>query len=216
MAKLRLAVLISGRGSNMQALIDAASAPGYPAEVVLVISNKADAAGIERAAAAGLPTLVIDHRKFPNRTEFDREMTAAMEAAGAELVCLAGFMRLLSEAFVTHWRDRLINIHPSLLPAFRGLNVQARAIEAGARFSGCTVHFVRRETDAGPVIVQAAVAIHADDDADTLAARILEQERVIYPAAVRWIAEGRVRIHDETVIVDGAAPPGGAMINPSP
>lgn len=216
MAKLKLGVLISGRGSNLQALMEACAEATYPAEIVLVISNKADAVGIERAAAAGLPTLVIDHRKYPNRAEFDAEMTAALDAAGVGLVCLAGFMRLLSEEFVSHWHDRMINIHPSLLPAFKGLNVQARAIEAGARFSGCTVHYVRHEMDVGPIIVQAVVPIHADDDADSLAARILAQEHVIYPAAVKWIAEGWVRIEDERTSIDGSTPPMGILSNPSP
>ncbi|MDD9876287.1 MAG: phosphoribosylglycinamide formyltransferase [Magnetovibrio sp.] len=216
MAKLKLAVLISGRGSNLQALIDACADPAYPAEIALVISNVAGVQGLDRAVGAGLPTLVIDHRKYPNRTEFDLEMTQAMEAAGTELVCLAGFMRLLSEAFVAHWHDRMINIHPSLLPAFKGLDVQARAIAAGARFSGCTVHYVRHEMDVGPIIVQAVVPIHAGDDAGALAARILAQEHVIYPAAVRWIAEGRVTIADERVSVDGAQPPNVGAINPVP
>ena len=216
MAKLKLAVLISWRGSNLQELSDACADPAYPAEIALVISNVAGVQGLDRAVGAGLPTLVIDHRKYPNRTEFDLEMTQAMEAAGTELVCLAGFMRLLSEAFVAHWHDRMINIHPSLLPAFKGLDVQARAIAAGARFSGCTVHYVRHEMDVGPIIVQAVVPIHAGDDAGALAARILAQEHVIYPAAVRWIAEGRVTIADERVSVDGAQPPNVGAINPVP
>ena len=218
MAKLKLAVLVSGRGSNLQALIDACAEPAYPAEIGLVISNVAGVQGIERATNAGLPTLVINHKKFPNRAEFDLEMTQAMQTAGVELVCLAGFMRLLSEEFVDHWRDRLINIHPSLLPAFKGLDVQARAIEAGARFSGCTVHYVRHEMDVGPIIVQAAVAIHADDDADALAARILVQEHVIYPLAVRWIAEGRVQVNGERATVDGVDgvdAPRESIINPA-
>ena len=187
--KLRLGVLISGRGSNLQALIDACAAPDYPAEIALVISNVAGVEGIERATNAGLPVLVIDHKKYPSRAEFDLEMTQAIEAAGVELICLAGFMRLLSEEFIDHWHNRMINIHPSLLPAFKGLDVQARAIAAGARFSGCTVHYVRFDMDTGPIITQAAVPIHTGDDADTLAARILVQEHIIYPQAVRWIAE---------------------------
>ncbi|MEK9753817.1 MAG: phosphoribosylglycinamide formyltransferase [Rhodospirillaceae bacterium] len=215
-AKRQLAVLISGRGSNLQALIDAARNPAYPAEIKLVISNKAGVQGLERAAKAGIATLVIDHKKFESRAQFDAEMTRAMEQAGTELVCLAGFMRLLSEEFVAHWRDRMINIHPSLLPAFKGLDVQQRAIDAGARFSGCTVHYVRFDMDTGPIVLQAAVPIHADDDADALAARILEQEHVIYPLAVRWIAEGRVRIDGERAIVKCAPAPAGALVNPAP
>jgi len=214
--KLALAVLISGRGSNLQALIDAGRDPAYPAEIKLVISNKAGALGLERAAEADIPTLVIDHKAFETRAAFDAEMTKAMEAAGVELVCLAGFMRLLSEEFVAHWLDRMINIHPSLLPAFKGLDVQQRAIDAGARFSGCTVHYVRHEMDTGPILAQAAVPIYADDDADALARRILEKEHVIYPLAVKWIAEGRVTITDERAVIDGVAAPDGALVNPAP
>ena len=214
MGKLKLAVLISGRGSNLQALIDACAAPDYPAEIALVISNVAGVEGIERATNAGLPVLVIDHKKYPSRAEFDLEMTQAIEAAGVELICLAGFMRLLSEEFIDHWHNRMINIHPSLLPAFKGLDVQARAIAAGAQFSGCTVHYVRFDMDTGPIITQAAVPIHTGDDADTLAARILVQEHIIYPQAVRWIAEGRVMIENQQAIVDGADAPTAAVINP--
>ncbi|MEK9725348.1 MAG: phosphoribosylglycinamide formyltransferase [Rhodospirillaceae bacterium] len=216
MAKLKLAVLISGRGSNLMALMDACADAAYPAEIVVVVSHNPDAPGLAHAAKAGLPTLALNHRDYADRAAFDAVMTEAMETAGVELVCLAGFLRLLSEDFVAHWRDRLINIHPSLLPAFKGLEVQARAIAAGARFSGCTVHYVRHEMDVGPIVVQAVVPIHHNDDADALAARILEQEHVIYPAAVKWIAEGRVRIDDERALVDGVAAPKGALINPLP
>ena len=214
MAKLKLAVLISGRGSNLQALTAACADPIYPAEIVLVISNHAEAKGIKWAGDVNLPTLAINHQDFANRADFDREMTAAMNDAGVELVCLAGFMRLLSEEFVTHWRNRLINIHPSLLPAFKGLDVQARAITAGAKFSGCTVHYVRHEMDVGPIICQAVVPIHVDDDADALAARILVQEHMIYPQAVRWIAEKRISINDEKVDLDKPIQSDGTMINP--
>ena len=214
MEKLKLAVLISGRGSNLQALMAACADPAYPAEIVLVISNHAEARGIGRAANANLQTLVINHQNFSNRADFDREMTAAMTDAGVELVCLAGFMRLLSEEFVNYWHDRLINIHPSLLPAFKGLNVQARAIAAGAKFSGCTVHYVRQEMDVGPIICQAVVPIHADDDANALTARILMQEHVIYPQAVRWIAEKRLSINNEKVDLDKPIQSDSTMINP--
>jgi len=213
-AKLKLAVLISGRGSNLQALMAACAEPAYPAEIVLVISNHAEAKGIKWAGDANLPTLAINHKDFSNRADFDRKMTAAMNDAGVELVCLAGFMRLLSEEFVTYWRNRLINIHPSLLPAFKGLNVQARAITAGVKFSGCTVHYVRNEMDVGPIICQAVVPIHMDDDADALAARILVQEHIIYPQAVRWIAEKRISINDEKVDLDKPIQSDGSMINP--
>lgn len=215
MAKLKLGVLISGRGSNLQALMKACIETTYPAEIVLVISNKASAQGIKHAAQVGLPTVIIDHKTFASRTEFDNEVTTALETAGVELVCLAGFMRLFSEKFVSHWHDRLINIHPSLLPAFKGLNVQAQAIDAGAKFSGCTVHYVRHEIDAGPIIIQAVVPIHADDDAEQLAARILEQELTIYPTAIRWIAEKRVRIDMERAYVDDQEPPSSGITNPS-
>ena len=213
MARMKIAVLVSGRGSNMQAILDAAADPAYPAEVALVISNIAGAAALQRAQAAGVATLTIAHKDFPDREAFDRQVTQAIEAAGCELVVLAGFMRLLSQEFCEHWQDRLINIHPSLLPAFKGLDVHARMIAAGVRFAGCTVHFVRFEMDTGPIIAQAAVPVHPGDDADALAARILEQEHKVYPLAVRWIAEGRVRISGETVKVSGAKPAAGALIN---
>ena len=201
---LKIAVLISGRGSNLQALIDAAAEPGWPAEIVLVISNEPGAQGLERAEKAGIPTTVINHRDFDGREPFDQAMTKAIEAAGAELVCLAGFMRLLSDSFVDHWRDRLINIHPSLLPAYKGLDVHQRIIDAGETEAGCTVHFVRPEMDTGPIILQARVPVIEGDDADGLAARILEQEHVIYPRAVKLIVEGRVTVEGEQAVVQEA------------
>jgi phosphoribosylglycinamide formyltransferase-1 len=213
-ATLKLGVLISGRGSNLQALIDACADDGYPAEIVLVISNNADAQGLRRAQSAGIATRTIDHRDYDERDAFDAAIGAALAEAGAELVCLAGFMRILGAAFVEHWRDRLINIHPSLLPAFKGLNTQARAIDAGVRISGCTVHFVRPAMDDGPIIVQAAVPVLAGDDEDTLAARILVAEHKAYPLAVRLIAEGRARVVNERVVIDGAADIEGLMLNP--
>jgi len=212
--KLKIAVLISGRGSNLQALIDAQKNKGYPAEIVLVLSNVAGAPGLARAKKAGLPTAVISHKDFAGREPFDAAMTAAIEAAGADLVCLAGFMRLLTDAFIARWRDKLVNIHPSLLPAFKGLHVHERVIETGARFSGCTVHFVRPEMDTGPIIAQAVVPVRADDDAEAVAARVLEQEHKIYPLAVKLIAEGRVRVVNEIAVIDGATAPTGALINP--
>ena len=213
---MKLAVLISGRGSNLQALIDACAAQDFPAEIVLVLSNKADAFGLERAQKAGIATLVLNHKNYADRGSFDQAMTDAIIAAGAEFVCLAGFMRLLSDDFVRTWRDKLINIHPSLLPAYKGLHVHERVIEEGARFSGCTVHFVRPAMDEGPIIAQAVVPVLPDDTPDTLATRILEQEHVLYPLAVRLIAEGRVRVTAETVRIDGHQPPQGALINPAP
>jgi phosphoribosylglycinamide formyltransferase-1 len=213
-ARLKLGVLISGRGSNMQALIEACAAPGFPAEVALVLSNKPDAAGLARAAEAGIATAVIRHRDFDGKEAFERAMDAQLRAAGVQLVCLAGFMRLLSTWFVEAWRDRLINIHPSLLPAFPGLHTHERALETGVRFHGCTVHFVRAEMDDGPIIAQAAVPVVPGDDADSLAARVLQQEHRCYPLAVRLIAEGRARVVGNLVEIDGAAPAPAAVINP--
>jgi len=215
MARKRLAVLISGRGSNLQSLIDACAAPGYPAEIVVVLANVAGVQGLARAEQAGIPTVVVSHKDFAGREDFEDAVHAAIAAAQADLVCLAGFMRILTDGFIKRWHNRLINIHPSLLPAFRGLHTHERALEAGVRFAGCTVHFVRPAMDDGPIIVQAAVPIRPDDDADALAARVLEQEHRIYPLAVRLIAEGRVRVVGERVLIDGARVPDGALINPA-
>ncbi len=213
---LRLAVLISGRGTNLQALIDACNEPDFPARIVCVLSNEPEAKGIERARRAGLVTRIVPHRAYPDRESFEHAVDAELRTAGAELVVLAGFMRVLTRWFVERWRDRLINIHPSLLPAFKGLDTHRRALAAGVRFAGCTVHYVRPEMDAGPIIVQAAVPIWPEDDVETLAARVLAEEHVILPFAVRLIAEGRIRIEDERVIVAGAAAARGATINPVP
>ena len=214
MAKLKLCVLISGRGSNLQSLIDACAANDYPAEIALVISNIDGVQGLERASNAGIPTTVVSHRDFKSRESFDASLTETISRLDVDLLCLAGFMRILSDGFVEHWQDRLVNIHPSLLPSFKGLNVQQRAIDAGVRFSGCTVHYVRSDMDCGPIIVQAVVPVLGDDDGDALARRILEQEHIIYPLAVRMIAQGRVTIKDELVIVDAAAPGGSVLLNP--
>jgi phosphoribosylglycinamide formyltransferase 1 len=216
LAKLKVGVLISGRGSNLQALIDACADEDYPAEIVLVISNVPGAPGLARAHAAAIPTMVIDHKAFDGREPFDEALGEALNAANVELVCLAGFMRLLTEGFVNHWRDRLINIHPSLLPAFRGIHIHERVIEYGARFSGCTVHFVRPAMDEGPIIIQAAVPVFQDDDPDQLAARVLAQEHRAYPLAVRLIAESRVRVADEQVVIGDFRSEAGAMVNPAP
>lgn len=194
MARLKVAVLISGRGSNLQSLIDACAAPDFPAEIKLVISNRADAAGLARAAKAKIPTAIIPHRDYAGREAFERALTAALETAGIELVCLAGFMRLLTAEFVARWRDRLVNIHPSLLPAFPGLETHARALAQGVRFSGCTVHFVREEMDSGPIIVQAVVPVLPGDDAERLAARVLEAEHKAYPLALKLIGAGCVTV----------------------
>ena len=215
MAKLKLGVLISGRGSNLQALIDATADPAFPAEIALVISNRADAGGLARAEAAGIATKVIPHKEFASREAFDTALDSALRQAGVGLVCLAGFMRLLTARFSQGWHDRLINIHPSLLPSFKGLDSHAQALAAGVRFSGCTVHFVRPEMDAGPIILQAAVPVHDGDDEEALAARILEAEHKCYPLAVRLIAEGRIRIVDEIVRVAAGEFAGAALLNPA-
>jgi phosphoribosylglycinamide formyltransferase-1 len=204
-ARLKVAVLISGRGSNLQALIDACADPGFPAEIRLAISNVAGAAGVERAARAGIPTGVIAREDFADRAGFEAAIDAALVEAGIDLVCLAGFMRILGEAFVARWRDRLVNIHPSLLPAFKGLHTHERALAAGVRFTGCTVHFVRPAMDDGPIIVQAAVPVLPGDDAERLAARVLAAEHEIYPLALRLIAEGRVKVTEERVEIAGAS-----------
>lgn len=215
MARLKTAVLVSGRGSNLQALIDACVKPEFPAEIVLVLSNVPDAGGLARAEAVHIKTAVVDHRAFAGREAFEAKVTELLAAARVELVCLAGFMRLLTPSFVARWHDRLINIHPSLLPAYPGLDTHARALKNGARFAGCTVHFVRAETDAGPIIVQAAVPVRPDDDEASLAARVLEQEHKIYPLALRLIAEGKVRVENGRCVISGANTPREALLNPS-
>jgi phosphoribosylglycinamide formyltransferase 1 len=193
-AGLRVGVLISGRGSNLKALLDDLARPGAPARVVRVISNTPDAGGLVHAAAAGVPASTIDHRGFAGRPAFDAALTATLEAAEVELVCLAGFMRVLGDEFIAHWSGRLINIHPSLLPAYRGLHPHERAIADGAAESGCTVHAVTTELDGGPILAQRRVPVFADDSAESLAARILEQEHKLYPHVVRAIAEGSMRV----------------------
>ncbi|WP_085442020.1 phosphoribosylglycinamide formyltransferase [Magnetofaba australis] len=211
----RIAVLISGSGSNLQALMDRVEDGTIPGRIVRVISNKADAYGLTRAQEAGIDTLVIDHKAYDSREAFDAALIAAIDADEADLVCLAGFMRVLTGGFVRHYVGRLINVHPSLLPAFPGLKVQQKAIDAGVRFSGCTVHFVEEEVDAGPIIAQAVVPILPDDDASALAGRILKQEHRIYPLAVKLFAEGRLSTRNRTVLVDGQPwEPETALVNP--
>jgi phosphoribosylglycinamide formyltransferase 1 len=211
MARLRVGVLISGRGSNLQALIDAAADAAYPAEIALVLSNSPEAAGLPRADRAGIRHAVVPH---PSRAEFAAAVDAALRSERIELVALAGFMRLLDERFVGAWRDRLINIHPSLLPAFPGLHAQRQALRAGVKFAGCTVHFVRSEVDTGPIIAQAVVPVLADDDEATLSDRILAAEHRLYPLSVRLFAEGRLRIEGARVIVADAAAAAGLLYNP--
>ena len=212
MARLRVGVLISGRGSNLQALNEAAADPGYPAEIVLVISNRPEAAGLQRAASAGIAHQVIADR---DRVGFAAAADRALKQNGVELVALAGFMRLLDAGFVERWRDRMVNIHPSLLPAFPGLHPQRQALAAGVRFSGCTVHFVRVEVDTGPIIAQAVVPVHDDDDEERLSARILAAEHQLYPLALRLYAEGRLKIAGNKVVVAGGVTPDLAVLNPS-
>lgn len=212
MARLKLGVLISGRGSNLQALIDACRDPTFPAEIALVISNRADAGGLQRAASAGLETAVVLHRDYADRASFDAALDAKLAEAGVELVCLAGFMRLLTAGFVERWRDRMINIHPSLLPAFKGLDTHERVLAAGVRFTGCSVHFVRAEMDEGPIIVQAAVPVLEDDDPHSLADRVLQAEHRCYPLAVRLIAEGRAQVEDGRVRIANAPAPAASML----
>jgi len=214
-ARLKIGVLISGRGSNLQALIEACARPDYPAEIVLVLSNRADALGVERARRAGLKTTVIPHGDFVDREGFEAALDGALREAGAEFVCNAGFLRILTPWFVERWRDRQINIHPSLLPAFPGLHTHERALAAGVRFSGCTVHFVRPAMDEGPIIVQAAVPVLPDDDAGTLAARVLAAEHRIFPLALRLVAEGRAKVVGGHVVIAGSDAPTEAVLNPS-
>jgi phosphoribosylglycinamide formyltransferase-1 len=214
MARLKTGVLISGRGSNLEALIEACRDPAFPAEIATVISNKPDAAGLAFAREAGLAAIALDHRSFADRAAFDDAVHQRLTEAGVELVCLAGYMRLLTTAFIARWHDRIINIHPSLLPAFRGLNAHAQALAAGVKISGCTVHVVRMEVDAGPIIAQAAVPVLPDDTPETLAARVLVAEHRLYPLALRLFAEGRVRIDGERAVVDGAGDVSLTLINP--
>ena len=202
---MRIAVLISGRGSNLKALIEACAADAFPASIGLVISNRPNASGLLHAENAGIPCTVIDHKEFETREDFDAVLHRTLEEAKIELVCNAGFMRILTDDFVNRWRDRMLNIHPSLLPAFKGLHVHQRAIDAGVRISGATVHFVRPEMDEGPIVAQAAVPVLPDDTADALAERILEAEHKLYPYALRLVAEGKARVADEKVVIsDGS------------
>jgi phosphoribosylglycinamide formyltransferase-1 len=195
MTKKRVAVLISGRGSNMTALIEAAEAPDYPADIVLVLSNEPDAAGLARARQAGIATAVVDHRSFgKDRDAFDRALDGALHAHRVDLVCLAGFMRLLTPWFVTRWSGRMLNIHPALLPQFKGLHTHRRALEAGVKQHGATVHFVVPEMDSGPIVLQASVPVVEGDTEEALAQRVLEVEHRIYPQALRLVAEGRVTL----------------------
>jgi phosphoribosylglycinamide formyltransferase-1 len=215
MRRKRVAILISGRGSNMAALIAAAQASDFPAEIALVLSNRADAAGLARAAQAGVTTAVLEHKPFgKDRAAFEAALQATLDQHGIELICLGGFMRLFTAPFVQHWQGRMINIHPSLLPSFPGLDPHGQAVRAGVKISGATVHFVIPETDAGPIIMQGAVPVAGDDTAETLAARVLQLEHRIYPQALRLLAEGRVRVADGRCLTVGTLPQGN-LISPA-
>jgi len=222
MAKARVAILISGRGSNMQALIEACAKPDFPAEAALVISNRPDAEGLARAKDAGVKTRAIHHRDFgrgeDGRRALEAALADALAAANIDVICLAGFMRLFTPDFASRWRGRLVNIHPSLLPAFKGLKVHERTIEAGVRIAGCTVHFVSPEMDSGPIIGQAALAVAPDETPQSLAARILDLEHELYPACLDMWASGRARLTpDERVVFevkDGVRRRDAVLLNP--
>ena len=212
---MKVAVFISGRGTNLQALIDVCNQDDTPAEIALVVSNRPNAQGLQRAAAAGIATVVVDHTTFDSREAFDKGLDTAVRRAGCEFICLAGFMRVLTDDFMRDWRDRILNIHPAILPAFPGLNCHARAIEAGVKITGCTVHYARPELDNGPIIAQAAVPVMPDDTEETLAARILESEHRIYPMALKLIAQGRVRVVNEIVRIQDVDLANGELVNPA-
>jgi phosphoribosylglycinamide formyltransferase 1 len=217
MAKKRVAVLISGRGSNLLALIEAAKHPSYPAEISLVLSNRAEAAGLSRARSAGIETAIVDHAAHgKNRQAFEQAMQNLLVERDIEFVCLAGFMRLLTPWFVSRWDGRLLNIHPALLPAFKGLDTHRRALASGVKIHGASVHFVVAEMDSGPIIIQGAVPVRDDDDAETLAARVLEIEHRIYPAGLAMVAMGRVKTVGGRCLVEGGRSAEGILIAPEP
>ena len=200
MSRLRTAILISGRGSNMDSLVAAARAPDFPAEITLVLSNRPDAPGLAKAQAAGIAVAAVDHRIYSGREAFERSMQIVLETWRIEFICLAGFMRLLTPWFIGQWQGRMLNIHPALLPAYRGLHTHARAIADGVKIHGCTVHFVVPEMDEGPIVAQAAVPVRDDDTPETLGARVLAQEHVLYPHALRLVASGAVRVEGNRVL----------------
>jgi len=215
-AKQRVAILISGRGSNMAALIKAATDESFPAEIAVVISNKADAAGLAKARSSGVATLVIDSKPFGNdRTAFEAALQSALDQYRIDLICLGGFMRLLTTDFVQHWAGRMLNIHPSLLPSFRGLDPHGQALRAGVKISGATVHFVTPEMDAGPIVMQGAVAVSDEDTVETLAARILDIEHRIYPDALRLVASGGTHIEGDVCRTTANASPDDTLIAPA-
>jgi phosphoribosylglycinamide formyltransferase-1 len=214
--KRRVAILISGRGSNMVALIEAARENDFPAEIVVVISNRSDAGGLEKAQASGIPTLTIESKPFgKDRAAFEAALQSTLDQHKVELICLAGFMRLFTAQFVQRWQGRMLNIHPSLLPSFPGLEPQAQALRAGVKISGATVHFVIPETDAGPIVMQGAVAVCDDDTPQTLAARIVAIEHRIYPAALRLVASDKIRLEGDLCKTAGSPASGDRLISPA-
>jgi phosphoribosylglycinamide formyltransferase-1 len=216
MVKRRVAILISGRGSNMASLIEAARASDYPAEIVLVVSNIAGAGGLEKARAAGIETLTLESKPFgKDREAFERALNDKLVAHNVELVCLAGFLRLLTPWFVKQWDGRMLNIHPALLPYYRGLHTHERALADGVKIHGATVHFVVPEVDAGPIVIQGAVAVRDDDTPDTLAARVLGVEHQIYPDALRLVASGQVQIKDGVCRTNANGSPDDQLIAPA-
>jgi phosphoribosylglycinamide formyltransferase 1 len=214
MTRRRVAILISGRGSNMVSLIEAARAPDFPAEIALVLSNRPDAAGLERAKAAGIATCVIDHKAHSTREDFEQAMDAALAEHAIAFICLAGFMRVLTDGFVERWAGRMVNVHPSLLPLFRGTQTHRRALEEGVLVHGCTVHFVVPELDAGPIIAQAAVPVVPGDTEESLAARVIVQEHKLYPQALRMICDGTARLENGRVEFSRGWDASGALLSP--
>jgi phosphoribosylglycinamide formyltransferase 1 len=214
MTRRRVAILISGRGSNMASLMEAARAPDFPAEIALVLSNRPDAAGLERAKEAGIATCVIDHKAHPTREDFEQAMDAALAEHDIAFICLAGFMRVLTDWFVERWAGRMVNIHPSLLPLFRGTQTHRRALEDGVLVHGCTVHFVVPELDAGPIIAQAAVPVVLGDTEESLAARVIVQEHKLYPQALRMICDGTARLENGRVEFSRGWDASGALLSP--
>jgi phosphoribosylglycinamide formyltransferase-1 len=217
MSRKRVAILISGRGSNMAALIEAAADPAFPAEIALVLSNRPDAKGLDLARANGIETEVIDHKTYGrDRAGFDAAFQKELQRQSIDIVCLAGFMRLLTAGFVESWHGRMINIHPALLPSFKGLDTHARALAAGVKIHGATVHFVVPEMDSGPIIAQGAVAVHEGETEAALAARVLAVEHRIYPLALKLLAQSRLRIVEGRCTVEGASAPDAALVAPAP
>ena len=214
--KKRVGILISGRGSNMMALVEAARAADYPAEIAAIVSSAPDAPGLAWARAQGLPARTVDHKAYSSREAFDGDVHAALTDAGVELVALAGFMRIQSAGFVGQWQGRQLNIHPSLLPLFKGLHPHRQALDAGVKVSGCTVHFVTPETDSGPIVAQAAVPVLDADTEDSLAARVLAAEHRLYPHALALVASGRTRIEDGRVRIDAGQDLDGRLLSPQP